>query len=338
MSSGSRKRKHGEEVQKYYAVKAGRTPGVYKTWKECQEHTTGFGGAVYKSFTSKKEADDFVAGKNKSKPGQEKFYAVASGHVPGVYTEWPKAQEQIDGAKNPKFKKFETRREAEEFVQSGGKAGKKEKQGVKRGVETERERERDVYAEAEVGGGVVQEVFEVEEVEHAAKRSRTSASAGSESKGKEKLLRIYTDGSALGNGRTNAVAGVGVFFGVGDKRNISESLAGTTQTNNRAELTGVLRALEIAPKKTNVEIITDSNYSINCVSVWYTGWAKRNWMTSGNKPVENQDLIKGIRALIEERDALGAETRFTWIKGHNDDPGNTAADRLAVAGAQASRL
>ena len=66
-------------------------------------------------------------------------------------------------------------------------------------------------------------------------------------------------------------------------------------------------------------------------------WKKKNWVTSGGKVVENQDLIKAIRALIEEREALGAETKFTWIKGHNDDPGNTAADRLAVAGAQSSR-
>ena len=74
-----------------------------------------------KSFLTKQEADDFVAGKSKSKPGQEKFYAVAVGHKPGVYTEWPEAQMQINGAEKPKYKKFETRKEAEEFVKSGGK-------------------------------------------------------------------------------------------------------------------------------------------------------------------------------------------------------------------------
>ncbi|KAH7370738.1 putative ribonuclease H [Rhexocercosporidium sp. MPI-PUGE-AT-0058] len=314
-SAGSKKRKLGEDVQKFYAVRAGRVPGVYMTWKECQDHTTGFGGAVYKSFLTKKEADDFVAGKSKSKPGEEKFYAVAVGHIPGVYTEWPDAQMQIHGAKDPKYKKFETRKEAEEFVRSGAKGAKKGE--AVNGAKEKRGKK----------------VPEGEEDEPSAKRSRTGAS--SETKGK--WLRIYTDGSALGNGRMGAVAGVGVFFGVGDKRNVSESLEGELQTNNRAELTGVLRALEIAPKKTNVEIITDSNYSINCVSVWYKAWVKKNWMTSGGKIVENQDLIKGVRALIEERDAVGAETKFTWIKGHNEDPGNTAADRLAVAGAQSSR-
>ncbi|KAH7413302.1 ribonuclease-like protein H [Cadophora sp. MPI-SDFR-AT-0126] len=317
MSSASKKRKLGEDVPKFYAVRAGRTPGVYMTWKECQDQTVGFGGAVYKKFPTKKEADDFVAGKSKSKPGEEKFYGVAVGHKPGVYTEWSEAEKQINGAEKPKFKKFETRKEAEEFVKSGGKTPQKSE--ATNGTKTAREKKTEKAVE---GDG-----------EPSAKRSKSSAGADK----KAKWLRIYTDGSALGNGKTGAVAGVGVFFGIGDKRNVSESLDGPVQTNNRAELTGIQRAFEIAPRKTDVEIITDSNYSINCVSVWYASWIKKNWVTSGGKVVENQDLIKGIRLLIEEREALGAETKFTWIKGHNDDPGNTAADRLAVAGAQSNR-
>ena len=121
-------------------------------------------------------------------------------------------------------------------------------------------------------------------------------------------------------------------------RNVSEPLEGENQTNNRAELTGILRALEIAPVDRDMEIVTDSSYSINCATVWYTGWIKRGWKKSDGNVVENQDLIKGIRKLIEKRDALGIETKFTWIKGHNDDPGNTAADLLAVAASNAARL
>lgn len=100
-----------------------------------------------------------------------------------------------------------------------------------------------------------------------------------------------------------------------------------------------MRALEIAPKDRDLEIITDSNYSINCVTVWYTGWKNRDWKTSTGKEVENQDLIKGIRTLIEERDNNDpkVETKFTWIKGHDDDPGNVAADKLAVAGANLAK-
>lgn len=57
-------------------------------------------------------------------------------------------------------------------------------------------------------------------------------------------------------------------------------------------------------------------------------------MTKDKKPVENRDLIESILVKIEERNGLNVKTLFEWIKGHNQDPGNEAADRLAVNGAQ----
>ena len=57
-------------------------------------------------------------------------------------------------------------------------------------------------------------------------------------------------------------------------------------------------------------------------------------MTASNKPVENKDLIESILVKIAERDELKMKTLFEWLKGHNQDPGNEAADRLAVDGAR----
>jgi ribonuclease HI len=102
-------------------------------------------------------------------------------------------------------------------------------------------------------------------------------------------------------------------------------------------LTAIQRALEIVPRSANIHIITDSNYAINCSTVWYVSWKRNNWTTSQNGPVLNKDLIMAIRALIDERDAKGAKTEMEWIKGHSADHGNEAADRLAVAGAFANR-
>src|SRR5277367_4049607 len=79
-----------------------------------------------KSFPTREEADAYVAGyeiSSKSTPASsqaEKFYGVAKGRNPGVYTDWATAQEQITGWKFPKYKKFATREEAEKFVRSGG--------------------------------------------------------------------------------------------------------------------------------------------------------------------------------------------------------------------------
>lgn len=57
-------------------------------------------------------------------------------------------------------------------------------------------------------------------------------------------------------------------------------------------------------------------------------------MTKDKKPVENRDLVEPILARIEERNELKVKTLFEWVKGHNQDPGNEAADQLAVNGAQ----
>jgi ribonuclease HI len=119
--------------------------------------------------------------------------------------------------------------------------------------------------------------------------------------------------------------------------NVSEPLAGKEQTNQRAELTGIIRALEIAPKDRDMEILTDSSYSINCSTVWVASWIKKGWKTSTGADVMNKDLIANIKQLIEEREALGLETKFTFVKAHNGDVGNEAADKLAVAGAHAPR-
>lgn len=117
-------------------------------------------------------------------------------------------------------------------------------------------------------------------------------------------------------------------------RNVSEPLKGSRQTNQRAELTAILRALDIAPRHRDVTIFTDSRYAIDCVTSWFIKWRQNNWMTASNKPVENKDLIESILVKIGERDELRMETLFEWLKGHNQDPGNEAADRLAVDGAR----
>ena len=120
-------------------------------------------------------------------------------------------------------------------------------------------------------------------------------------------------------------------------RNVSEPLKGPRQTNQRAELTAVSRALEIAPRHREVTIYTDSRYAIDCVTNWYKNWQRNGWLNAKGKPVENKDLITDIRERVEEREGLGRGTYFVWVKGHANDPGNIEADKLAVAGAMMHR-
>ena len=111
-------------------------------------------------------------------------------------------------------------------------------------------------------------------------------------------------------------------------------MKGNRQTNQRAELTAILRALDIAPRHRDVTIFTDSRYAIDCVTSWFINWRRNNWKNSHGKPVENKDLIESILSRIDERTVLKVKTLFEWVKGHNKDAGNEEADRLAVNGAR----
>jgi ribonuclease HI len=119
-------------------------------------------------------------------------------------------------------------------------------------------------------------------------------------------------------------------------RNVSEALRGNRQTNQRAELTAVARALDHIPIDREAMIWTDSSYSIKCLTEWSDNWIRRNWKTSGGKDVENRDLIEPILARMAERKLCKAETHLKWLKGHANHPGNVAADRLAVNGSRTS--
>lgn len=162
---------------------------------------------------------------------------------------------------------------------------------------------------------------------HAKKRSQQIQASRSG------ILVIYTDGSSRGNGKVGSRAGFGVFFGHGDPRNIAGRLAGEPQTNQRAELQAIYRALDAAPVKQTVQIVTDSRYSINAVTQWAAGWKRKGWKTSEGEDVKNQDIIRAILERMEKRSKEGAQTFFKWVKGHDADEGNEQADALANQGA-----
>lgn len=145
-----------------------------------------------KSFLSYEDASAFAAGRDPPSTSSDKpirFYGVAVGRKPGVYTDWPKAQEAIKGWKGPKYKKFDTRADAEAFVRTYSTAAA-------------------ALAERD-GDGIAQ--FD----EPPAKKAKTSTKPVLS---RSNVMVVYTDGSSLGNGRSGACAGVGVYFGPADPR------------------------------------------------------------------------------------------------------------------------
>ncbi len=140
---------------------------------------------------------------------------------------------------------------------------------------------------------------------------------------------VYTDGACKANGRTEAAAGVGVFWGKDDPRNVSRRVHGAP-TNNVAELEAIEEAVDTIARSPElasaiVVIVTDSKYSIECLTTWYDGFARRGWKTTAGTPVLNLELIRRIH------DKLTPNIRLAHVRGHRDHAGNIAADKLAGA-------
>ena len=148
-------------------------------------------------------------------------------------------------------------------------------------------------------------------------------SAGSSA---DKAVLVYTDGACRGN---PGPGGWGALLIRGaDEKEIFGGEPHTT--NNRMELTAVIRALEALKRNCRVEVHTDSQYVQKGISQWLRDWKRRGWLTADRKPVKNRDLWQRLDEL-----AALHEIRWVWVKGHAGHAGNERADMLANRGVDA---
>ena len=135
-------------------------------------------------------------------------------------------------------------------------------------------------------------------------------------------VEIFTDGACSGN---PGPGGWGAILRCkGKEKELSGGEAHTT--NNRMELTAVIKALEALKFPCQVLITTDSKYVSEAVTKgWAVGWKKRGWKKGDGKPALNPDLWEQLLALLEVH-----IVEFNWIKGHAGHPENERCDRMAV--------
>lgn len=138
------------------------------------------------------------------------------------------------------------------------------------------------------------------------------------------MIKIYTDGACKGNPGNG---GWGALIKFGEKN--VEIFGGEAETtNNRMELTAVIKALEKIKSENQIaEVYTDSTYVQKGISEWIIAWKKNGWKSSNKKPVKNQDLWMKL-------DNLNNQLNITWrwIKGHAGHAENERADYLANQG------
>ena len=139
------------------------------------------------------------------------------------------------------------------------------------------------------------------------------------------VVEIFTDGACKGN---PGVGGWGALLHYGIHR--KELFGGEkSTTNNRMELTAVIKALDALKRHARVRIHTDSKYVQQGISIWIHDWKRRNWKTASRQPVKNEDLWRELDLLASRH-----EIEWLWVKGHSGHEGNETADRLANKGVQ----
>ncbi len=136
-----------------------------------------------------------------------------------------------------------------------------------------------------------------------------------------KKVEIYTDGACSGNPGAGGYGAILIYKGV--EKIVSGGNPSTT--NNRMELTAIIKGLEALKEPCEVYVYSDSQYAVDAVQKgWLTYWMSHAWRTKGKDDVKNVDLWQNLIDLMNVH-------RITFIKvrGHSDNVNNNRCDEIA---------
>lgn len=234
----------------------------------------------------------------------KKYYVVWKGAKPGIYGSWPEAKSQTEGRADAQFMGFPSKAEAESAYQS-------------------------TYTKALMRRSMSKSTTPAN-----SGYSKSGNSASDTYKSVSNIdVQIYCDGACSPNPGKSGT-GLAVY-----EKNHHElklmalwyGLYDANGTNNTAELNGMLKSFELAKKYTStgakVQILSDSKYSIDCITQWAKGWQRKGWTRGKGEAIKNLELVKACFTLYEE---LKAQLIITHVKGHANIEGNELSDRMAV--------
>ncbi|CAK9796381.1 Ribonuclease H1 [Anthophora plagiata] len=264
-----------------------------------------------------------------------KYYAVAKGRKPGIYNTWDECKLQVFQYSASVFKKFDSKVEAENFIkQHTNLKVKISDENVASVCNKRSQSQRDCSVESdEIEKRKVKKRKVTTEKSIIKEHSKIICIESKKASGdyiidSDGYVNVYTDGACSSNGRKNARAGIGVWFGDDHPLNVSETVVGRA-TNNMAEIQAVTVAAKQAKKANikNLKINTDSQFLISCITKWMPKWKANGWMTSSNKPVINKVELIEMEKAIESLNVV-----WNHVNGHVGIYGNEMADKLARAG------
>ena len=141
-------------------------------------------------------------------------------------------------------------------------------------------------------------------------------------------MELYTDGACSGNPGPGGWAYLLKHPASGKVR--EESGGERATTNNRMELTAVIKGLGALSRESEVDLFSDSQYVLKGLEEWMKSWKKRGWKTASKQPVKNEELWRELDKLKSKH-----TIRFHWVRGHDGHPENERVDTLAVQAREA---
>lgn len=136
-----------------------------------------------------------------------------------------------------------------------------------------------------------------------------------------KRVEIYTDGACSGNPGVGGWGSILIYKGVQKIISGGEPLT----TNNRMELTAIIKALEALKEPCEVRVYSDSQYAVDAIMKgWLTYWMSHGWRTKSKDDVKNVDLWENLVDLMSKH-----QVTFIKVKGHSDNENNNRCDEIA---------
>lgn len=236
----------------------------------------------------------------------KKFYVVWVGRETGVFTSWPSTNKQVYGFPQAKYKSFKTRGEAEAAYAAGW--GNHYKSAAKR-----------------------KNTSTVKKSRKTSKANIPIQAAPNVNLTKHFDVEVYCDGACDPN-PGDAGSGVAIYRD-GNLSELWYGLHNPQGTNNTAELNALFQALLIAKEEIDrgkqVQVLCDSQYAINCISVWAFSWGKKGWKRKKAGDISNLEIIQLAHALYQE---ISSDVVVSHVKAHIGIEGNELADRMAAFG------
>lgn len=239
----------------------------------------------------------------------KKFYVVWKGAKTGVFSTWAEVQNHTQGRADAQFMGFPSKADAEAaFASTYTKALMKRSLANK--------------------GGSNSTTIRKPVTKKTASNSFSSAQNSSSAE-----IQIYCDGACSPN---PGKSGTGLaLYQQGKISALYYGLYQPNGTNNTAELNGLLYAFKLAKKYLTqveqVQILSDSKYSIDCITKWAKGWQAKGWTRGKGEEIKNLNIIKECFSLYQE---IKKQLIVSHVKGHANIEGNELSDRMAVLARQ----